>query len=320
VDGHCSHQNGDFIAVCMKNKVNLMILPPHTSHVTQPLDVGVFSSYKHHMRKLAGQDLRYSPNNRLPRAVWLSHLARARKNALTRSNILAGFRKAGISPFNREKLLKQARTPGESPPSIRRAPLACLTTENAQSAESRRQKAREVIKGLGESLQREHAEKTLLQDELRHLREYKKKERKSHTPKQLGTHEYSQPRVLAVIQADEAVVNNRKRVERPKLKINWWKKYWRRELDERNPMVPVSPRCVHSSMHTSDEQLRACEVEGMNGSKLHVGANYVTPSNFLQGDPPHPLASMVHMNSSDTPCDRIRTPCGYHQSYHLPTP
>jgi hypothetical protein len=124
VDGHCSHQNGDFIAVCMENKVDLMILPPHTSHVTQPLDVGVFSSYKHHMRKLAGQDLRYSPNNRLPRAVWLSHLARARKNALTRSNILAGFRKAGISPFNREKLLKQARTPGESPPSIRRAPLA----------------------------------------------------------------------------------------------------------------------------------------------------------------------------------------------------
>jgi hypothetical protein len=48
-------------------------------------------------------------------------------------------------------------------------------------------------------------------------------------------------------------------------------------------MVPVSPRCVHSSMHTSDEQLRACEVEGMNGSKLHMGVNYVTPSNFLTG-------------------------------------
>jgi hypothetical protein len=50
-------------------------------------------------------------------------------------------------------------------------------------------------------------------------------------------------------------------------------------------MVPVPPRCVHSSMHTSDEQLRACEVDGMNGSKLHFGVNYVIPSNILHQIP-----------------------------------
>src|SRR5205085_6600715 len=48
-DGHDSHITADFIAHCMNNKILLMILPPHSSHLTQPLDVGVFGALKKHM-------------------------------------------------------------------------------------------------------------------------------------------------------------------------------------------------------------------------------------------------------------------------------
>jgi len=34
------------IGYCMDNDIVLMILPPHSSHLTKPLDVGVFQSLK----------------------------------------------------------------------------------------------------------------------------------------------------------------------------------------------------------------------------------------------------------------------------------
>jgi len=48
-DGHDSHITGNFIAHCMENNIVLMILPPHSSHLTQPLDIGVFGALKKHM-------------------------------------------------------------------------------------------------------------------------------------------------------------------------------------------------------------------------------------------------------------------------------
>ena len=46
VDGHDSHMTPSFVANCITNCVDLMVLPSHTSHVTQPLDVGPFSTLK----------------------------------------------------------------------------------------------------------------------------------------------------------------------------------------------------------------------------------------------------------------------------------
>ena len=43
VDGHGSHVKARFIACCIQNKIDLMVLPAHSSHITQPLDVGIFS-------------------------------------------------------------------------------------------------------------------------------------------------------------------------------------------------------------------------------------------------------------------------------------
>jgi hypothetical protein len=45
-DGHGSHIRADFIAYCMEHNIDLLIMPPHCSHVLQPLDVGVFSAFK----------------------------------------------------------------------------------------------------------------------------------------------------------------------------------------------------------------------------------------------------------------------------------
>ena len=46
IDGYSSHITGKLIAACISTCIDLLIMPPHCSHVLQPLDVGVFSPLK----------------------------------------------------------------------------------------------------------------------------------------------------------------------------------------------------------------------------------------------------------------------------------
>jgi hypothetical protein len=46
LDGHESHITWEFIAYALSHKIICLCLPPHSSHNTQPLDVGVFSPYE----------------------------------------------------------------------------------------------------------------------------------------------------------------------------------------------------------------------------------------------------------------------------------
>jgi hypothetical protein len=46
-DGYGSHMTYEFINFYEKNNIILYFLPLHTSHLLQPLDVGVFQAYKH---------------------------------------------------------------------------------------------------------------------------------------------------------------------------------------------------------------------------------------------------------------------------------
>jgi len=41
-DSHDSHISGNFITYYIQNKITLLILPPYTSHILQPLDISIF--------------------------------------------------------------------------------------------------------------------------------------------------------------------------------------------------------------------------------------------------------------------------------------
>ena len=43
VDGHSSHVNLSFLEYAHENKIIVLVLPPHTTHRLQSLDVGLFS-------------------------------------------------------------------------------------------------------------------------------------------------------------------------------------------------------------------------------------------------------------------------------------
>ena len=52
LDGHASHVNFDVIKLAKTLNIVLFQLPSHTSHITQPLDVAAFGSFKQQMKVL----------------------------------------------------------------------------------------------------------------------------------------------------------------------------------------------------------------------------------------------------------------------------
>jgi hypothetical protein len=103
-DGHGSHIRADFIAHCMENDIDLLIMPPHCSHLLQPLDVGVFAAFKRAHSNETDATSRLS-TQRISRLEWMEIFIRARAKAVKLDNILGGWRGAGLVPNNPQKIL-----------------------------------------------------------------------------------------------------------------------------------------------------------------------------------------------------------------------
>jgi hypothetical protein len=45
-DGHDSHISANLVNFCIRKHIDLILLPPHSSHLLQPLDVAIFGPLK----------------------------------------------------------------------------------------------------------------------------------------------------------------------------------------------------------------------------------------------------------------------------------
>jgi hypothetical protein len=88
-NGHDSHITSDFILHCLQSDIILLLLPPHSSHLLQPLDVGFFRPLKKYMSTEL-QRIINTGIHRLEKAEWLVVYARARKYASMPRNIWGG--------------------------------------------------------------------------------------------------------------------------------------------------------------------------------------------------------------------------------------
>jgi len=91
MDGHGSHITANVTVHCMEHAIDSLILPTHTSHMLQPLDVSVFAPL---MRTLAKETDAVSrvDYGRIQRVEWAEMYIRARESAFTSSNIVFGWR------------------------------------------------------------------------------------------------------------------------------------------------------------------------------------------------------------------------------------
>ena len=99
-DGHGSHVTLDVIELARANDVHLLCLPSHTSHILQPLDIGVFKSFKASYAKACRKYMMDNPGRVITSEVIASLVGKTWVESVTPVNILSGFKKSGIFPLN----------------------------------------------------------------------------------------------------------------------------------------------------------------------------------------------------------------------------
>lgn len=112
-DGHGAHITLEIIQYARANKILIICLPPHLSHVLQPLNLTIFGPFK-----LALHDEAYAYEIEtgwpVDKDAALLVIGRAYVKAFTENNILSAFQWAGIWPLDRDAIDLSAAAPSES--------------------------------------------------------------------------------------------------------------------------------------------------------------------------------------------------------------
>lgn len=110
-DNLSSHISLAVLEACKKNNISFVSLPPNSTHLTQPLDVAYFRPMKVAWRKILtewkegkGRKLPSIPKDEFPRLLSLLMAKLKDKSA---ENLMAGFRKTGISPIDKSQVLSR---------------------------------------------------------------------------------------------------------------------------------------------------------------------------------------------------------------------
>ena len=92
-DGHASHITIDVIQLAHKNDIHLLCLPVHTSHILQPLDIGVFESFKANYSKASHKYMMDNPGQVNTSEVIASLVGNIWPNSVTPLNVLSELKK-----------------------------------------------------------------------------------------------------------------------------------------------------------------------------------------------------------------------------------
>ena len=104
LDGHGSHVNIAFIEYCLSTQIVVYCLPSHSTHLLQPLDVGLFSP----LQKYYGQEvdkLTRFGDITIRKGNFLPMLVAARQATFTKANIMGAWRGSGLIPLNARVVL-----------------------------------------------------------------------------------------------------------------------------------------------------------------------------------------------------------------------
>ena len=137
---HFSHVNMKFIDKCDILRILLLILPPHTTHRLQPLDVSLFAplarDYTNGLNDMMFNSL--GMTNMSKRAFW-SVFWPAWQQTFTKENTASGFEKTGVFLLNSSIILDKITKPKPSIKNIQSSDI--LKTPMTGRAVRRIQKA-----------------------------------------------------------------------------------------------------------------------------------------------------------------------------------
>jgi hypothetical protein len=190
LDGHESHHSADFEIYCEEHKIITLCMPPHSSHLLQPLDVGCFGLLK----KAYGREIEHlirCPITHVSKTEFFPAFYAAFQATMTGENIRAAFRGAGLIPINPESIVSkldiqlQTPTPAEeevdpSTPWVSKTPKTVLEAQYQSEYLQRRisrhhssspESILAALKSLSKGTQAMMHENALLRSEVHDLRQ-----------------------------------------------------------------------------------------------------------------------------------------------------
>ncbi|USP74402.1 hypothetical protein yc1106_01676 [Curvularia clavata] len=123
LDGHGSHTPIDFMWLCKVNRIQLLYLPAHASHLLQPLDLAPFSVLKSRYRNQIQALSALDDAAPVKKERFVVSYNKARAEGLSERVIRAGWRAAGLCPYNPDIVLLSSQITGRpvTPPAARQA-------------------------------------------------------------------------------------------------------------------------------------------------------------------------------------------------------
>jgi hypothetical protein len=117
LDGHESHASQDFKDYCLEQKILTLCMPPHSSHILQPLDVVCFSplkqKYSQRIRDLARRRVFH-----IDKEGFLPAFRDAFLDVFTEANCRKAFEASGLVPVNAQVVLDRLEVRLRTPPEI----------------------------------------------------------------------------------------------------------------------------------------------------------------------------------------------------------
>jgi hypothetical protein len=137
-----------FREYCKEHRIITICMPPHSSHLLQPLDVGCFGPLKRAYSREIEELVRCRVSH-ITKEDFLPAFKNAYDKALVASNIKGSFRGAGLVPHNAEAVLSKLdvriRTP--TPPPLVAAEWHSQTPRNTADIAAQSQHIKERIQG-----------------------------------------------------------------------------------------------------------------------------------------------------------------------------
>ena len=107
MDNHTSHISSDIITQARLHGVDIVTIPPHSSHVLQPLDLTIYGPLKQAWARQIGYHHDANPGHRITDRQIGGIFARAWRSVMdNQDSIKNGFETSGICPFNPDRVME----------------------------------------------------------------------------------------------------------------------------------------------------------------------------------------------------------------------
>ncbi|CDO74026.1 hypothetical protein BN946_scf185043.g76 [Trametes cinnabarina] len=97
LDSHNSHVTPEMRQAAIENNIHLFLLPPHTTHHLQPLDVGVFAALEHAWQVHCNKFFKTSKGEDMDRGEFIRQYLTVRDTVFNADLICKAWRTAGIT-------------------------------------------------------------------------------------------------------------------------------------------------------------------------------------------------------------------------------